>query len=58
MPYHDDQPRRIFGRGNRHGLIKQDRDTLRLIYAIPTGEIPVQFNTKEKQLKFVMRKIE
>lgn len=37
-------------------LIKQNGDMLRLIYALPTGEIPVAFKTKEKQLMFVMKK--
>lgn len=38
------------------GLIKKDGDTLQLIYALPTGEIPAGFKTREKQLMFVMRK--
>jgi uncharacterized protein (TIGR03067 family) len=38
------------------GLIQKDGETVRLIYALPTGEIPVGFKTKEKQLLFVMRK--
>ncbi len=29
---------------------------MRLIYALPTGEIPSAFKTKEKQLMFVMKK--
>ena len=38
------------------GLIKKEGDTLHLIYALPTGEIPSGFKTKEKQLMFVMKK--
>lgn len=38
------------------GLIQKDGDTLRLIYALPTGEIPSGFKTREKQLMFVMKK--
>ena len=40
------------------GLIQKDGDTVRLIYALPTGEIPAGFKTKEKQLMFVMKKTE
>ena len=41
------------------GLIQQDKDdknVVRLIYALPTGELPTEFKTKEKQLMFVMKK--
>jgi uncharacterized protein (TIGR03067 family) len=41
------------------GLIQQDKDddkVVRLIYALPNGEIPKEFKTKEKQLMFVMKK--
>jgi uncharacterized protein (TIGR03067 family) len=38
------------------GLIQKDGDTVRLIYALPTGEVPAGFKTKEKQLLFVMKK--
>jgi len=38
------------------GLIQMEGDKLRLIYALPTGEIPTGFKTKEKQLMFVMKK--
>ena len=38
------------------GLIKKEGDALHLIYALPTGEIPAGFKTREKQLMFVMRK--
>jgi hypothetical protein len=31
---------------------------VRLIYALPAGEVPVGFKTKEKQLMFVMKKVE
>jgi uncharacterized protein (TIGR03067 family) len=40
------------------GLIQKDGNTVRLIYALPTGEIPTGFTTKEKQLMFVMKKME
>ena len=40
------------------GLIQKDGDTVRLIYALPEGEIPSAFKTKEKQLLFVMKKAE
>jgi uncharacterized protein (TIGR03067 family) len=40
------------------GLIQKEGDTLRLIYALPTGEIPSGFKTKEKQLMFVLKKTE
>jgi uncharacterized protein (TIGR03067 family) len=38
------------------GLIKTEGDTVELIYALPTGEIPASFKTKEKQLMFKMKK--
>jgi uncharacterized protein (TIGR03067 family) len=38
------------------GLIRKEGDTLQLIYALPTGEIPTEFKTKEKQLMFVMKR--
>src|SRR5271154_5919086 len=37
------------------GLIQQDKDdedVVRLVYALPTGELPSEFKTKEKQLMF------
>ncbi len=37
------------------GLIKKEGETLTLIYALPTGEIPAGFKTREKQLMFVMK---
>jgi len=37
------------------GLIEMDGDTVKLIYAIPGGEMPTEFKTKEKQLMFVMK---
>ncbi len=37
------------------GLIEKDGDTVKLIYAIPGGEMPTEFKTKEKQLMFVMK---
>jgi uncharacterized protein (TIGR03067 family) len=41
------------------GLIQQDKDddnVVRLVYALPTGEVPTEFKTKEKQLMFVMKR--
>ncbi len=38
------------------GLIQKEGNKVRLIYALPTGEIPSGFKTKEKQLMFVMEK--
>jgi uncharacterized protein (TIGR03067 family) len=38
------------------GLIQKEGDTVRLVYALPTGEIPASFKTKEKQLMFIMKK--
>ncbi len=41
------------------GLIQKDKDddkVVRLIYALPTGETPREFKTKEKQLMFVLKK--
>jgi uncharacterized protein (TIGR03067 family) len=40
------------------GLIEKDGETVRLIYALPMGEIPTEFKTKVKQLMFVMKKTE
>jgi len=37
------------------GLIEKDGDTVRLIYALPGGETPTEFKTKDKQLMFVMK---
>jgi uncharacterized protein (TIGR03067 family) len=38
------------------GLIEKHGDGVRLIYALPGGEEPTEFKTKEKQLLFVMRR--
>jgi uncharacterized protein (TIGR03067 family) len=40
------------------GLIDKKGNTIRLIYALPKGEVPTEFKTKDKQLMFVMRKAE
>jgi uncharacterized protein (TIGR03067 family) len=37
------------------GLIKQEGDTVTLIYALPGGETPTEFKTKEKQIMFVLK---
>jgi len=39
------------------GLIEKDGDQLRLIYALPGGEQPTDFKTKDKQLLFVMKPV-
>ncbi len=39
------------------GLIEQDGDTVRLIYALPGGETPTAFKTTEKQLMFEMKRV-
>ena len=37
------------------GLIKKDGDTITLIYALPGGEMPKEFMTREKQHLFVLK---
>jgi len=37
------------------GLVERDGDQLRLIYALPGGDMPKEFKTKDKQLMFVMK---
>ena len=37
------------------GLIEKKGDTVKLIYAIPGGDMPTDFKTKEKQLMFVLK---
>lgn len=37
------------------GLIEKDGDTVRLIYALPGGEDPTEFKTKERQLMFELK---
>ncbi len=37
------------------GMIEKKGDTVRLIYALPGGDEPTEFKTKEKQLMFVMK---
>jgi len=37
------------------GLIEKQGDTVRLIYALPGGELPTGFATKDKQLMFTMK---
>lgn len=38
------------------GLIKQESDTVTLVYALPGGDAPKEFKTKEKQHLFVLKK--
>lgn len=37
------------------GLVEKDGDTVRLIYALPGGEDPTEFKTKERQLMFELK---
>jgi uncharacterized protein (TIGR03067 family) len=37
------------------GLIKKEGDTLTIIYALPGGETPTNFKTKEKQQMFMLK---
>jgi uncharacterized protein (TIGR03067 family) len=37
------------------GLIKKEGDTVTIIYALPGGEAPKEFKTKEKQNLFVLK---
>ncbi len=37
------------------GLIEKEGDTVKLIYALPDGEMPTEFKTKSKQLMFIMK---
>jgi uncharacterized protein (TIGR03067 family) len=39
-----------------HGLIEQDGDTVRLIYAVRGGTTPTDFTTDDKQLLFTLKK--
>jgi len=39
------------------GLIEKKGDEIRLIYALPGGQEPTEFKTKEKQLMFVMKNV-
>jgi uncharacterized protein (TIGR03067 family) len=38
------------------GLIELKGDMVKLIYALPGGEVPTDFKTKDKQLMFVLKK--
>jgi len=50
-PYTDKKEEEVAAKG----LIEKDGDTVKLIYALPGGEMPTEFKTKEKQLMFVMK---
>jgi uncharacterized protein (TIGR03067 family) len=39
------------------GLIEQQGDTVRLIYATRGGAVPTDFTSKDKQLMFVLKKV-
>jgi uncharacterized protein (TIGR03067 family) len=38
------------------GLVEQDGESIRLIYALPGGDEPTEFKTKDKQLMVVLKK--
>lgn len=40
------------------GLMEMDGETVKLIYALPGGERPSEFKTKDKQQMFVLRQTE
>ena len=40
------------------GLIEKQGKTVRLIYALPGGDLPTRFATKPKQLLFVMKSLD
>ncbi|MBA4067387.1 MAG: hypothetical protein C0501_27495 [Isosphaera sp.] len=37
------------------GMVKKDGDTVTIVYALPGGEAPKEFKTKEKQNLFVLK---
>lgn len=39
------------------GLIKKDGDTVTLVYALPGGDAPKEFTTKDRQLMFEMKAV-
>ena len=39
------------------GLIEQDDEMVKLIYALPGADMPTEFKTKDKQLMFMMKKV-
>jgi uncharacterized protein (TIGR03067 family) len=43
------------GETEAKGLIEKKGDTVRIIYALPGGEMPAEFKTKEKQIMFVLK---
>ncbi len=43
------------GETEAKGLIEKDGDTVKIIYALPGGDTPTGFKTKEKQLMFVLK---
>ena len=51
-PYKDaDSPKETVAMG----LMEMEGDTVKLIYALPGGDMPTEFKTKEKQLMFIMK---
>lgn len=39
------------------GLVKKDGDTITIVYALPGGDAPTEFKTKEKQNLFVLKNL-
>ncbi len=39
------------------GLVKKDGDTVTIVYALPGGDTPTEFKTKEKQQLFVLKNL-
>jgi uncharacterized protein (TIGR03067 family) len=37
------------------GLVEKNGDQVKIIYALPGGEVPTEFKTKDKQLMFTMK---
>ena len=47
----------VDGKGTKaEGLIQMDGDRVQLIYALPGGTAPTDFQTREKQQMFVLKK--
>jgi uncharacterized protein (TIGR03067 family) len=38
------------------GLVHKEGDTLKLIYALPGGDAPTDFKTRDKQMMFTLKK--
>jgi uncharacterized protein (TIGR03067 family) len=40
-----------------HGLAKKDADTVTVVYALPGGDTPTEFKTKDNQQMFVLKNL-